>query len=282
MEAKIRLGIFLTTFCVMALLELVAPIRARRQSKGKRWAINLGLTVTNMVVARFTLGAAAFATATYAQAHGWGLLNWVTWPDAIRFAVALLMLDFAIYLQHVMAHALPIFWRLHRVHHADLDYDVTTALRFHPLEIVVSMIYKVALVAAIGPTPWAVVTFEAVLNASAMFHHSNIRLPKWLDTVMRLVIVTPNMHIVHHSTTVDETNSNFSFCLTFWDRLCGTYRQAPRKGLTDVVIGVEDLRDPGEVTYPRLIMLPTASHIGGYALQRAIGDQLAVTHGSPD
>jgi sterol desaturase/sphingolipid hydroxylase (fatty acid hydroxylase superfamily) len=266
-EARIRLGIFLGTFIAMVLLEMAAPRRRRRQSKATRWGINLGLTVINLVVARFTLGAAAYATAMYARQHGWGLLNNVGWPRWATFLFAILALDLAIYLQHVTFHVLPVFWRLHRVHHADLDYDVTTGLRFHPFEIIVSMIYKVALVSALGPEPWAVVAFEALLNASSMFHHSNVRLPAALDRVLRCLIVTPDMHIVHHSAVVHETNSNFSFCVSLWDRLFGTYRAAPAAGPVDVTIGVEDLRDPSAVGLASMIMLPFARRIGRYSLQ---------------
>ena len=181
MEAAIRFGTFLAIFAVVALAEWRFPKRDRLRPRSERWRINIGILVFDVVAQRLTVGAAAFVTATYAREHGWGLFNWLDWPSWIEGLLAFLMLDFAIYLQHVMSHALPLFWRLHQVHHADLDVDLTTGIRFHPAEIIISSIYKAAVVAALGVDPWIVIVFEAVLNASAVYTHGNVRLPHRLD-----------------------------------------------------------------------------------------------------
>lgn len=258
MEAAIRLGVFFGVFAVVAVLELVLPKRPKIGSWRRRWGINLGLVVLNIAVQRFTIGAAAYATAIYAQQHSWGLFGFLDLPPWVEATGAFLLLDFAIYLQHVMSHALPVFWRLHRVHHADLDVDLTTGLRFHPIEIVVSMIYKAALVAAIGADPWVVVVFEAVLNAAAVFTHGNVALPAWLDRALRFVVCTPDMHRVHHSVIRSETDSNFGFFLSVWDRLCGTMLHAPSKGHDGVELGLPDLRDTRALSLHRLLLLPFA------------------------
>lgn len=269
MEAAARFGIFLGIFLVIAIWEILAPRRRRSQDKWRRWGINLGLIALNVVVLRFTLGAAAFATAIHAQNHGWGLFNTLDLPLWVEALTAFLILDFAVYLQHVMSHALPAFWRLHRVHHADLDVDLTTGLRFHPLEIIVSMIYKAGVVAAIGADPWVVVAFEAVLNGAAVFSHGNIGMPERMDRTLRWVVCTPDMHRVHHSVIADETNSNFGFFLSIWDRLCGTMRHAPALGHQGVVLGLSEFRDPRRLGLPGILALPFAGRLGSYSFQKS-------------
>lgn len=255
-EALWRFGVFFAVFAVVAVLEFTVPRRPRTTDWRQRWLINISILVLDVLVQRVTLGAAAFATAIYAQAHGWGLLNMLGWPWWLEALLGFLALDLAIYLQHVMSHALPAFWRLHQVHHADLDVDLTTGTRFHPLEILISLVYKAAVVAALGIDPWVVLVFEAVLNASAVFSHGNINLPPALDRVLRWLICTPDMHRIHHSTIPRETDSNFGFFLSVWDRLLGTYVQDPARGQQGVDIGLSRWRNPGEVTLGRLLLLP--------------------------
>ena len=258
MEAAIRLGIFVGIFTIVAVLEAVLPRRPKVGDWRPRWLINIGILVLNIFVQRVTVGAAAFATAVYAQQRGWGLFGYLDWPWWLEAVLSFLILDFAIYLQHVMSHALPIFWRLHQVHHADLDVDLTTGTRFHPLEIIISMIYKAALVAAIGVDPWVVLIFEATLNGSAVFTHGNIALPEWLDRTMRYLVCTPDMHRVHHSVITHETNSNFGFFLSIWDRFCGTMIHEPSKGQKGVELGLAEWRVPKDVTFLRLLVMPFA------------------------
>jgi sterol desaturase/sphingolipid hydroxylase (fatty acid hydroxylase superfamily) len=227
-----------------------------RESRRTRWTRNLSLVAIDVLVQRFTLGAAAFAAAVYAQAHGWGLLAVLDWPWWAKAAAGFLFLDLAIYLQHVLSHALPAFWRVHRVHHADLDLDATSGLRFHPVEILLSLVYKVLLVTAMGVDPWVVVAFEATLNAAAIFTHANIKMPAALDRVLRWFVCTPDMHRVHHSVVPRETNSNFGFFLSVWDRLFGTMRDAPEAGHEGVVLGLPDLQTPKQVGLGALLLLP--------------------------
>lgn len=256
MEAALRLGIFIGIFTIVAILEAVLPRRPKVGDWRPRWMINLSILVLNIFVQRVTVGAAAFATAVYAQQQGWGLFGYLDWPWWLEAVLSFLLLDLAIYLQHVMSHALPIFWRLHQVHHADLDVDLTTGTRFHPLEIIISMIYKAGLVAAIGVDPWVVLIFEATLNGSAVFTHGNIALPEWLDRTLRYLICTPDMHRVHHSVITHETNSNFGFFLSIWDRFCGTMIHAPSKGQQGVELGLTELRLPTDLTFPKLLAMP--------------------------
>ncbi|MFA7387079.1 MAG: sterol desaturase family protein, partial [Thiohalobacteraceae bacterium] len=218
-EAPIRLGFFLGIFAIMALWELAAPRRPLTQSKGGRWGNNIGLVVFNTVLLRLVFPAAAVGMALFAREQGWGVLNYFEVPYVLAVIGAVLVLDFFIWLQHVMVHAVPALWRLHRVHHADLDFDVTTGARFHPIEILLSMGIKFAVIAVLGPPVLAVILFEILLNATSMFNHSNVRIPVGIDRVLRLFVVTPDMHRVHHSIEDDETNSNFGFNLPWWDRL---------------------------------------------------------------
>ncbi|MFO0903166.1 MAG: sterol desaturase family protein [Pirellulales bacterium] len=211
--------------------------------RGLRWASNLGLVVLNNLAARLVVPISAVAAAAAAESRGWGVLHLVEWPSWLEAILAVSALDLAIYLQHVMFHAVPVLWRLHRVHHADLDYDVTTGLRFHTLEILLSALIKLAAVVVIGPSPTAVVVFEVILNATAMFNHSNVRMPRSLDRLLRWFIVTPDMHRVHHSIVRRETNSNFGFNIPWWDYLSGTYCDQPAAGHEGMTIGVPELRD---------------------------------------
>ena len=194
--------------------------------------------------------------ALVAEARGFGLLNVIRLPDWLALLVSVLVLDLAIYLQHVLFHAVPALWRLHRMHHADLEFDVTTGLRFHPIEIALSMLIKFAVVAAIGAPALSVLVFEVLLNATSMFNHANMRIPTWIDRVLRWLVVTPDMHRVHHSIVARETNSNFGFNLPWWDRLFGTYRDQPAAGHRDMTIGIEQFREPGEQRLDRMLTQP--------------------------
>jgi len=230
MESLARFSVFLTMFTLISLWEFFRPRRLLLQPRRERWATNLGLTFLNMALVRIAIGGVAYAAAVFAAEQGVGLLHWMALPPWVAVMVTLLGLDFAIYLQHVMFHAVPLLWRLHRVHHADLGFDATTGLRFHPIEIFLSLGLKVAVVVLLGATPWAVVAFEVILNASSVFNHGNVAIPERLDRWLRWAVVTPDMHRIHHSTRVIETNSNFGFSVSWWDRLCGTYRAEPALG----------------------------------------------------
>jgi sterol desaturase/sphingolipid hydroxylase (fatty acid hydroxylase superfamily) len=245
-EPALRLAAFAAVLAAMALWEVLAPRRPRTLSRGRRWPANLALVALNTLAVRLLFPAAALGVALSAQAHGWGLLNQYAVPAWAALAAGLVLLDLAIYLQHVVFHAVPALWRLHRVHHADLDMDVTTGARFHPLEIALSMLVKFAAIAALGVPPAAVVAFEVLLNATSMFNHANVRIAPALEPALRWLLVTPDMHRVHHSTERDETNSNFGFNLSVWDRLFGTYRAQPRAGHQAMSIGVPELRDAAQ------------------------------------
>lgn len=271
-EPVIRLAFFLGVFAVVGLWELVAPRRAPTASKALRWASNLGLVALNTLLLRLAFPLAAAGMAAFAAARGWGLLNHFEVPFWLAVPVAVIALDFAIWLQHVMVHAVPALWRLHRVHHADPDYDVTTGARFHPIEIGLSMLIKFATIAVLGPPVVAVVIFEVLLNATAMFNHGNIRIPAGVDRVLRWLVVTPDMHRVHHSVEEDETNSNFGFNLPWWDRLFGTYRAQPRAGHQAMAIGLRDHQDPREVVrLDGMLMLPFRGEVERHAINRRGG-----------
>ncbi|MGB5450994.1 MAG: sterol desaturase family protein [Sedimenticolaceae bacterium] len=268
-EASIRLSFFLGIFAVMALWELSAPRRALTASKAVRWINNLGLVALNTVILRLLFPAAAVGIAAFAADQGWGLLNYFQTPAWIAIPAAVIAMDFVIWLQHVTVHAIPLLWRLHRVHHADPDYDVTTGARFHPIEIILSMLIKSATILLLGPPIVAVLIFEVLLNATAMFNHGNVRLPTGIDRVLRWFVVTPDMHRVHHSVEDDETNSNFGFNLPWWDRLFGTYRDQPRAGHEGMTIGIHGYRAPREVSWlPGMLMLPFRGRITGYVINR--------------
>lgn len=242
-EPLIRLGFFIGVFAAVALWEVLAPRRALTLGRTVRWGSNLGIVALNTLIVRLLFPAAAVGVAAFSAAHGWGVLNLIDLPLWMAILLAVVVMDFVIWLQHVMVHAVPLLWRLHRVHHADLDYDVTTGARFHPLEIVLSMLIKFATIVVLGPPVVAVVIFEVLLNATSMFNHGNVRLSAAADRVMRLFVVTPDMHRVHHSVYEVETNSNYGFCLPWWDRLFGTYRAQPRDGHVGMLIGLTEFRD---------------------------------------
>lgn len=268
-EITVRLSFFFGIFAVMAIWELIAPRRALTVSKVVRWTNNLGIVFLNSFVLRLLFPAAAVGVAAFAAEHGWGLINYIQLPYLVAVLLSVIILDFIIYLQHVLVHAVPALWRLHRVHHADLDFDVTTGARFHTLEIILSMLIKFATIIVLGPPVVAVVIFEILLNATAMFNHSNVRLPLALDRILRRFVVTPDMHRVHHSVEDDEANSNFGFNLPWWDRLFGTYRAQPRGGHEEMIIGIHKYRDPKQVSWlPGMLALPFMGRITDYAINR--------------
>jgi sterol desaturase/sphingolipid hydroxylase (fatty acid hydroxylase superfamily) len=268
-EAGVRSGVFVAILALMATWEVLAPRRELTLPRLRRWISNLGIVFLNTALLRLALPLAAVALAGLAQARGWGVLNQYDVPFAAAVLASVVALDLAIYLQHVMFHAVPALWRLHRVHHADLDYDVTTGARFHPVEIVLSMLIKMAAIVVLGPPAVAVMIFELLLNATAMFNHGNVRLPQPLDWILRLLIVTPDMHRVHHSVLEHETNSNFGFNLSVWDRLFRTYKAQPDAGHEAVTIGIRDFRDPRLVSdLPGMLVLPFLGADAGYAINR--------------
>ncbi len=267
LESLIRLISFFTTFALIAIWEFAAPLRPLTTPKPQRWFSNLTIVILNTLVVRLFFSTTVVGFAVVVSQNGWGLLNLLGWPNWLAGIAAVVALDFILYLQHVMFHAVPFLWRFHMMHHADLDVDVTTGIRFHPLEIVVSMIIKLAAVALIGASPRAVITFEILLNATSMFNHGNVRMPRGLDRILRWMIVTPDMHRVHHSVIREETNSNFGFNLPWWDRLLGTYRPVPEKGQTGMTLGLNQFRDPSRLTLRWMLVLPFVSATGSYPLR---------------
>ncbi len=268
-EVVIRLSFFLGIFAVMAIWEVIAPRRALTVSKVVRWTNNLALVFLNSFILRLLFPAAAVGVAAFADEQGWGLLNYYDVSAMLAIIISVVLMDFVIYVQHVMVHAIPVLWRLHRVHHADLDYDVTTGARFHPIEIILSMLIKFATIVLLGPPIVAVVIFEVMLNATAMFNHGNVRLNPVLDKWLRLILVTPDMHRVHHSVEDDETNSNFGFSLPWWDRLCGTYRDQPRGGHEKMSIGIRTFREAKMTSWiSAMLVMPFVGKMSGYAINR--------------
>lgn len=255
-EPQLRLAAFLGILAAMVLWELAAPKRRQEIPKVLRWSNNIALVVLDTVILRLSFPILAVGLAGWAEQNGWGLFNILSVPSWLAIVASLLILDLAIYLQHVMFHAVPLLWRLHRMHHADLEFDATTGLRFHPLEILLSMAIKLAIVALIGPPAVAVLLFEILLNGTALFNHGNIRLPVGVDRVLRLIIVTPDMHRVHHSTNPREANSNFGFNLPWWDRLLGTYTDAPGLGHQGMQIGTDRFRTRRDLWLDRLLTQP--------------------------
>ncbi len=265
-ESAVRLGFFAGVFVMMAMWEIAAPRRRLSASKGSRWLANLGILVVGTVVVRILFPAATVGMALVASERGWGLLNNLGLAPAVSIVVSVLVLDLVIYLQHVMFHAVPALWRLHMVHHADVDFDCTTGLRFHPLEFLLSMVIKLSAVALLGPPAVAVIIFEVVLNATSIFNHGNVRLPEAVDRVLRLFVVTPDMHRVHHSVETVETNSNFGFNLPWWDRLLGTYRGQPEDGHEAMTIGLDQFRDWRRQNLGWLLALPFSGRTGSYPM----------------
>jgi sterol desaturase/sphingolipid hydroxylase (fatty acid hydroxylase superfamily) len=263
-EPLIRLSCFVGIFAAVALGEIFAPRRSLVHSKSRRWLVNIGITATNSLILRLFVPVLAAGFAARAEVNGWGLLNMVDLPGWFEIIIAVIVLDLLIYLQHLFVHAVPILWRLHMVHHIDLDIDVTTGARFHPLEILFSMGIKLAAVALLGPAVVAVIIFEILLNATAMFNHGNFRLPLELDRVLRFIVVTPDMHRVHHSIRVEETNSNYGFNLPWWDRLFGTYRAQPQAGHDLMTIGITPYSSSPRLGFVHAMLLPLVSRTGRY------------------
>ena len=268
-EKTIRVSFFVGMLAVMAIWEVLAPRRALTVSKLVRWTNNLGLVFFNSFVVRILFPTAAVGVAVMAAENQWGLFNLVEMPVWFAVLASIVIMDFVIYLQHIMVHAVPLFWRLHRVHHADLDYDVTTGARFHTLEIILSMLIKFATILLLGPPVVAVIIFEVLLNAMAMFNHGNVGLPKTLDNFLRWFLVTPDMHRVHNSIEDDETNSNFGFNLSWWDRLFGTYRDQPRAGHIDMTIGIHNYTEPKQCSWiSGMLAMPFIGKVTDYAINR--------------
>jgi len=272
-EPLVRLGIFAAVFVAMALWELLTPRRPQAIGRNWRWPNNLGVLAVDALLVRVLLPIAAVGLALVAEAHGFGLFNIIALPTWASIVLSVILLDLAIYLQHVLFHAVPALWRLHRMHHADLEFDVTTGLRFHPIEILLSTGIKLAVVATFGTPAAAVLIFEVLLNATSMFNHSNIRVAPDIDRVLRWFVVTPDMHRVHHSILRRETNSNFGFNLPWWDRLLGTYRAQPAAGHDAMTIGIEQFRDARELGLGRMLLQPFRGEAGRYPLGMREADQ---------
>lgn len=255
-EPLIRLGIFVAVLAILMGWEFAAPRRQLTVGRWRRWPGNVGVVVIDAVLLRILFPTAAVGLALVAEGNGWGLLNLVARPDWLAILVAIVLLDLVIYTQHVLFHAVPLLWRLHRMHHADLDIDVTTGVRFHPVEILLSMVIKLGAVVVLGAPALGVMIFEVLLNATSMYNHSNVRLPLGVDRWLRRILVTPDMHRVHHSIVRQETNSNFGFNLPWWDRLFGTYRDQPAGGHQAMTIGLAQFRDPSELRLDRILLQP--------------------------
>ncbi len=256
-EGMIRLGVFFALFAALAALEFRHPLRQSGTRKSVRWAANLGMAFLGAFFMRFLFPAAAVGFGLFAEQHGLGLMR--VWnPDPlVAIVISMVLLDLAIYFQHVVFHFVPMLWRFHRVHHADMEFDVTTAMRFHPLELLLSMAIKGLIICLIGPPIIAIMLFEVLLNASSLFTHANIQLPSRMDRLLRLAIVTPDMHRIHHSTIPVETNSNFGFNISVWDRVFGTYRRDARLDQSSMPLGIDGLRDPARVfTLRGMLALP--------------------------
>ena len=267
-EPAIRLGFFLGIFALVALWELAKPRRRLSQPRWLRWYANLGIVALDTIVVRLLFPLAPVGLAVLAESRGWGLLNLVVLPFWLEVAVSLAVLDLVIYLQHVLFHAVPVLWRLHRMHHADLDFDVTTGSRFHPVEIVLSVLLKMAAVVVLGPPAIAVVIFDVLLNGTSTFNHGNVRVPSGLDRMLRWIVVTPDMHRVHHSDLPAETNCNFGFNLPWWDRLFGTYRAQPSLGHETMTIGLDAFREARDLHLHRMLVQPFRRGAGDYAINR--------------
>ncbi len=267
-EEAIRFAMFLAVFGAVALWEALAPRRKRSFGRLARWPHNLGLLLVDVALVRVFAPGAAIAVAMTAARSGWGLLNAFALPGWAAIAAGIALLDLAIYFQHVMFHAVPALWRVHRVHHADLDFDVTTGARFHPIEILISTAIKCAAIAALGAPVISVFVFEILLNATTMFNHANASLPQRLERWLRWLVVTPDMHRVHHSVRYEESSSNFGFNLPWWDHLFGTYRAQPRLGHAAMTIGVDAFRSSQELRLDRLLVQPLRDTPGQYPITR--------------
>ncbi len=256
MEAMLRFGVFIGILSLMAIWEALSPTRCLSTSRRQRWTINLVLAALNAGVMRISIDAAAWLAANWALDQQFGLFNNLPVPDWLNISLSLFLLDLAIYAQHVAAHRWQWFWRLHQVHHSDLDFDTTTAVRFHPLEIMLSMAYKVLLVIALGADPLAVIAFEIILNGCALFNHGNVSLPPLFERMLRYLLVTPDMHRIHHSALQQETDSNFGFSLSCWDRLFKTYCHRSQQPQTEMTIGLNGFQDRQELGFFQLLAMP--------------------------
>jgi len=267
-EALIRVGCFAGLLVLLVVLEALHPRRQRTIARRRRWPANLGIVVIDSIVVRLLLPVTATGAALAVEARGWGLLNLVGIHGWLGVVLGFLVLDLAIYGQHVAFHKVSLLWRLHRMHHADLDLDVTTGVRFHPIEVVLSMLIKLAVIVVMGVPALAVLAFEIALNATSMFNHANLDLPLGLDRVLRHVVVTPDMHRVHHSILIRETNSNFGFNLPWWDRLFGTYRAQPAGGHEQMTIGIEQFRTVADLRLDRMLIQPFRDSTGHHPNRR--------------
>ncbi len=259
-EAGLRLGVFLCVFIVMAAAEAMRPKRQLSHDRRRRWFTNLSIVVLDSAVVRL-MGALAIplvavSAAIYAAQQGWGFFNWLDWPVWVEWLVVIVLLDLAIWFQHLVSHKVPVLWRLHRMHHADVDIDVTTAIRFHPIEIALSMLWKIVCVVALGAAPEAVILFEIILNGLAMFNHANVALPERVDRVLRMFVVTPDMHRVHHSVLRYEHDSNYGFNLSVWDRLFRTYTPQPEMGHDGMTIGLTPYQSEDPMRLSWSLLLP--------------------------
>lgn len=272
-EGTVRLSAFLGVFVIMALWEVIAARRELSVAKGPRWFANLGLVVVDTVVVRLLFPAAAIGMAIAVAEIDFGLFHWLTLPDWQAVVLSVVILDFAIYVQHVIFHSIPALWRLHMVHHADVDLDVTSGIRFHPAEIIVSMVIKLAAVAVLGPPLLAVLVFEVLLNALAMFNHANVRMPLKLERILRWFIVTPDMHRIHHSIHRAEHDTNFGFNLSCWDRLMGTYLARPAKGQIGMTLGLPYFRETAWRSLPRILIMPLSRQMH----RKSTSEQLETT-----
>jgi len=270
-ELLIRLGFFIGILAIMFFWELIAPRRPLITSKGKRWLSNLGLVFVDSIVVRLVFPTAVAGVALIAQQRGWGFLNQFELPYLLKIIFSILIFDLIIYLQHVLFHVVPLFWRLHMVHHTDLDIDATTGVRFHPIEIILSMGIKIMAAFLIGPPPIAVLIFEVLLNGTSIFNHGNVRYSQNIDSILRLLVVTPEMHRVHHSTIRWESNCNLGFNFPWWDRLFGTYRPQPAQGHLGMTIGLDQYKEPKKLTLPWLLVLPFIGKLGKYPMTRSPG-----------
>lgn len=252
----LRLLAFLSIFALLALAEAVWPRRQLTVAKVQRWQANIGVIIADSLVVRLFAPVAPITLAAMALSQGWGLFNLLGVTGWVELIAGLIILDLIIYLQHRLFHRIPLLWRMHRMHHTDLDLDVSTGTRFHPFEIIISLLIKMAAVLLFGISPLTVLLFEIILNATSMFNHANLALPGPVDRWLRLVLVTPDMHRVHHSVLPKETDSNFGFCQPWWDRLLGTYREQPREGHLGMTIGLREFRDPTRLSLWQLLKIP--------------------------
>jgi sterol desaturase/sphingolipid hydroxylase (fatty acid hydroxylase superfamily) len=261
LENVIRLVVALGIFGIMVSWEAIEPRRVQQVSRKQRWPVNLGLALFNMILMRFTVGSLAYMSAVMAADYQYGLLNLWQVPSGLAIIATLLLLDFAIYCQHIIMHKWPLLWRLHKIHHTDLEFDATTAVRFHPLEIVISMLYKGVCIVLIGGNPAAIIVFEIILNGAATFNHSNVRIPEKVDKILRWLIITPDMHRIHHSSEPTETDSNYGFSVSWWDRLCKTYVADPEQAQTTMTIGLNAFRKQAELGFLQCLLIPFRTQV---------------------